>query len=296
MRKHFDYLLRSTYFLVGNGPLDGVIETCKDLGFRHLLLGQYCWSRSTGWYESSLPGGHGDLKRFIQDCHAEDILVSLHTRTTRVTVEDPLVIEPKHPDLEFDGSRHWVDPYSPLHDAMAARLVAVADLVGADGLYLDGAEMAVRNHRDKPATAIIAGQKAVIDKLTRPMLLQSSSSPSELHEYWSWVGQLDHYINRKKVGFEGTRDDWYEQYFRFVNQALSRGYPSQLGWIDVGHGQTAGGEPIEDQSPESLKKLTDWAAAHNVPIVLETTLEEFESHPQVDELEEVIRNFHFRGR
>jgi len=291
MRKHFDFLRRSTFFLA-NGPMGDVIALCRELGFGHILLGEHTWSRASGWYESSLPGGHGDLKRFVREAHKANLLVSLHTRTTRVGNGDPLVEMPVHGELEVDGNLYYVDPYSKLQGEMAARLVAVADLVLADGLYLDGAETAARKYPDGIGAAITTCQNAVITRLTRPMLMQSSSTLTTLFDWWCFKGQIDHYIHKVKAGWEGTRAEWNEQYIKYAQQAMAQGYPAQLGWIDVGHGQTHQGKPIEDQSPESLQQLCDWATDHNVPIVLQTTLEELDTHPKRDEIKAVIKKFH----
>ena len=296
MRKHFDYLLRSTLF-VNMGSLDGALALCKELGFRHLMLGERTWSKSSGWYECAFSGGYQSLKRYIQECHDADTLVTLHTRTTRVSNGDAMAVEPVHPELEKDGNYLFVDPYSSLHKEMAARLVEVADLVNADGIYLDGAEVAARNYPNKVLAAINTGQRDVFANLTRPMLLQSSSTNAgEVREYWAWKGQLDHYPNRVRCGFEGTRAEWNQKYFESVQDALSRGFPSQVGWIDVGHGLSHQGKPIEDQTPESMQELCDYAMTHNVPIVLETPLDELETHPKRDEIKDIIRNYHFRGR
>ncbi len=78
-RCDFDYLLRNTFFLSW-GPSDfdhdAVIDFCVENNFGHLMLFKQRWCKSSGWYESSMPGGHGDLKLLVKKAHDAGLIVT----------------------------------------------------------------------------------------------------------------------------------------------------------------------------------------------------------------------------
>ena len=296
MRMNFDYLLRSTLFLPGAGPFDGaaLIRFCADHGFGHIMLNERRWCVSAGWYESNFEGGYAALKRFVGQCHDAGLLFTLHGRCTRLEKEDPLLVPPRPEGIVHKDGMFRIDPFSDLQKKIAWRWIDVADLVGADGIYLDGADTGAKLY-DKATPqyqeAIVASQRAVIDQLSRPMLLQTSNTTDELHEHWCWSGQRDHYPNVYAGGWDNTREQWNKQaHIGKAKEALANGYPAQVGWLDFAHGRTTkDGRPIEDQNPASLSLVCDFAREHNLPIVMETTLEEVDSHPQRDELLKILK-------
>jgi len=302
MRKDFDHLLRNTFFLVWSpGHLefdhDAVVDFCVYNNFGHLMVTETRWCRSAGWYESVMPGGHGDLKRLANKLHAKDILFTLHGRNTRIFHDDPLYLEPRPQGLVQAKDRNYcfIEPRSNLQLQVSARWIAIADLVGADGLYLDGCESGFASTLENPAkrlAAVLAGQRSVFEQLTRPMILQGSQTTDEFRDYWCLSGQRDPFDSIKRMGgYTYDRDGWNDVHIWRAEEALERGYPAQVGWIDFTHDATLpDGEVIEDQNPASMEKLCSFARLHNLPIVLAANLEEIETHPQRDEMLEIIRN------
>jgi len=297
MRKDFDMLLRNTYFMPWSrlGPAfdqNATIAFCKENNFSHFMLDETKWCKSAGWYESVMPGGYSELKQFVTKLHDADIIFTLHGRVSEINSNDPLFVQPRLDGLVNAKNRVFVDAFSELQQQISARFVAIADLINADGLYLDwsGAYSDLIDDPIRKREAVVAEQSSVINQLTRPMILQASQSSPELHEHWCLSGQLDHYPNVITSGkIKSTRDQWNDTYFLNAQRALKLSYPAQIGWLDFGHGITYEGKPIEDQNPASLTKLCKYAREHNLPIVLEATLEEINSHPQKDELLTIIK-------
>jgi len=296
MRKDFDMLLRNTYFLPwGTFNANGVLSVLRQGGFGHFMLGNSLWSKSpAGWYESAFPGGYKALKEFVNRLHDNDILFTLLSYLTLIGKNDPWYIEPRPagviqtPATATLGDYCVVDPYSDAQRQISARLAAVADLVGADGVYLDGIEQGfaqtISNSAEKEEAIAKVAETFVTQ--AKSLILQVSHPIPAYKDYWCLSGERDCYYVVKRGGlFTGTRDEWTVRHISFAEQQMNAGYPGQTGWTDFAYGKTMpDGTPIEDQTPETLAKLCDWAKGHNLPIVLESTLEDIDSHPQSDEL------------
>lgn len=300
MRRDFDMLLRNTFFLPWGklGDHATLIQFCVDNGFGHLMLGELVWCKSAGYYESNLPGGHSELKTLVKEAHDAGLIFTLHGRVTRVDADDPLAVEPRPAALvkNVGTANYYVNPYvGNTQKEISARFIDLADMVGADGLYFDGADeyscyAKLLDTTELKHKACVDILQTALDYLTRPMLLSASITTNEQREYWCFSGQRDHYINIKRMWPQFTRDSWTEEQFKTTIKALSDGYPGVVGWIDFCHGEKMpDGTPIEDQNAESLASIRNFAREHNCPIVLETTLNEINTHPQRDTLLAVLR-------
>ena len=302
MKKDFDYLLRNTFFLAWEKQQhtfdqDAVVAFCRENNFGHLMLDETKWCRSAGWYESVMSGGHSELKLLARKLHEHDILLTLHGEVTRIHRADPLFIKPRQPGLmQRAGDPYgYVDPRGELQRQISARFVAIADLVDADGIYLDwvaaGYAATLKSESAEKQAAIVAAQRSLTDQLTRSILLQTAVTTDELKEYWCFSGQRDNHPNVQRLGgYNYTRDSWNDEQIRRAEEAISQGYPPQLGWIDFEHGVVIDGKKIEDQNPASMAKMCTYAKEHNMPIVLQGTLRKIKSHPQKDEILSVIRD------
>ena len=300
MRKDFDMLLRNTYFPPWGklGDHATLIRFCVDNGFGHLMLGESIWCKSAGYYESNLLGGYSELKTLVREAHDAGLLFTLHGRVTRVDADDPLAVEPRPTALvkNVGTSNYYINPYvGNTQKEISARFIDLADMVGADGLYLDGNDIYSCYARllDTPGLkhkACVDIYQITFDLLTRPMLLSGSQTTPEQREYWCFSGQRDHYLHIKLAGNNYTRDTWTDEQFRRTIEALNNGYPGVVGWIDFCHGQKMpDGTAIEDQNAESLTKIRKFAREHNCPIVLEATMEEINTHPQRDALLAILK-------
>lgn len=86
--------------------VDETIRYAKMGGFRYILIYANTWSTSLGSYPirtKNFPQGEASLKAVVDKCHAAGLKVGIHTLTSYVGINDPLVRPVPDPRLLKDG-------------------------------------------------------------------------------------------------------------------------------------------------------------------------------------------------
>jgi hypothetical protein len=89
-------LVRGSYYFMGFGEkdIDTLIATCRQAGFRQVLLPSGAWCSSVGHYlinERNFPGGIESLQRSIARLHRAEILVGMHCFASKIGKRDSYV-------------------------------------------------------------------------------------------------------------------------------------------------------------------------------------------------------------
>lgn len=282
-----------TYFAVGSDSFDPdwAIQFCKDNGFGQLMLSEYLWTYGPAMQQSRFKSGHKRLKELILAAHDSDLKVMLHARVTEIGSNDPLSIKPWPYGVVKHKNTLFIDPRSELQKAAGQNLAVLAHLLGADGLYLDGGGLAsiwADTYSQQYYAMIRLQHLSVIESTTKRLEYQFGCTPrinSDYADMVSAVGQRDTYHNVYKNGaFNGTRSAWNDMQIAKANDAEAVGLPAQLGWTDF-----YSGPDCEDQTPEHMQQLCDKAREKGWPLVLQASRSDIETHPERDEILEVIR-------